>query len=157
MYDDLCEVTDYLSRSPYGQQASVFTQDARCAAPLIDVLANVVCRININTQCTRMPDTLPFTGRRSSALGTMSVKAALEEFSVEAVLAARDEGVNTKVLEQLQSECRFLQGLGSETGSEGKTGGTQQQQGRPEMQKQQQGIQGQKQQSVWGQQSQKMK
>jgi glyceraldehyde-3-phosphate dehydrogenase (NADP+) len=118
VYDDLNEVIDYLARSPYGQQASVFTQQARTAAPLVDVLANIVCRININTQCGRQPDTLPFTGRRSSALGTMSVRDALKEFSVDVVIAAKDDEVNGKVLNDLQDECKFLQPLEMGTGTD---------------------------------------
>jgi len=52
-----------------GQQAAIFTSDAAAAAPLADALATVVGRININAQCGRSPDTVPFSGRRSSAQG----------------------------------------------------------------------------------------
>jgi glyceraldehyde-3-phosphate dehydrogenase (NADP+) len=113
-----------LARSPYGQQASVFTQDARSAAQLIDVLANTVCRININTQCGRSPDNVPFTGRRSSALGTMSVKDALEAFTVKVVLAAKQDQVNEKVIKGFECESKFLQPL-TEGQSLGQGGGDQ--------------------------------
>jgi glyceraldehyde-3-phosphate dehydrogenase (NADP+) len=59
----------------------------------VDLLANTVCRININCQCGRSPDVFPFAGRRSSAMGTMSITGALREFSVETALvyAAKSE------------------------------------------------------------------
>ena len=44
---------------------------------LIDVLNYSVGRVNINSQCQRGSDVLPFTGRKSSALGTLSVSEAL--------------------------------------------------------------------------------
>ena len=43
--------------------------------------------------CSRSPDNVPFAGRRSSSMGTMSVAEALRAFSVETVVAypAKDE------------------------------------------------------------------
>ena len=35
--------------------------------PLVDSLSSIVGRININVQCGRSPDVVPFSGRRSSA------------------------------------------------------------------------------------------
>ena len=107
-YEDLGEVCDYITHSPFGQQASLFTSDASSCSALVDVLANVVTRVNINTQCSRSPDTFPFSGRRSSALGTMSVEHAIREFSVEVVVAAK-EGVQEKILHDLETQCKFLQ------------------------------------------------
>ena len=40
---------------------------------LVDPLVNQVCRVNINCQCQRGPDVFPFTGRKDSAEGTLSV------------------------------------------------------------------------------------
>lgn len=57
-------------------------------ARLIDQLSNQVCRINLNTQCQRGPDTLPFTGRKDSAEGTLSIHDALRCFSIRSVVAA---------------------------------------------------------------------
>ena len=65
----------YLAESPFGQQAAVFTGEPEKCAPLLDTLAMSVGRVNINSQCQRGPDTLPFSGRKSSALGTLSVSA----------------------------------------------------------------------------------
>ena len=81
------QVTDAIKASWNGQQAAIFTSDAAAAAPLVDVLSTVVGRININVQCGRSPDVVPFSGRRSSAQGTMSVAEALRTFSIETVVA----------------------------------------------------------------------
>jgi glyceraldehyde-3-phosphate dehydrogenase (NADP+) len=85
-YSDIGEVYDAIRDSWNGQQASIFTKDGESAAPLVDLLANTVCRININCQCGRSPDVFPFAGRRSSAMGTMSITGAIREFSVETAL-----------------------------------------------------------------------
>ncbi|KAJ1389737.1 Aldehyde/histidinol dehydrogenase [Ochromonadaceae sp. CCMP2298] len=70
VYDDIEEVYRYIADTPYGQQASIFTTNTDSqAAALLDVLSTAVGRININTQCGRSPDSVPFSGRRSSALG----------------------------------------------------------------------------------------
>jgi len=82
---------EYLAESPFGQQAAVFTANVEKCAPLLDTLAYSVGRVNINSQCQRGPDTLPFTGRKSSALGTLSVSEALMTVSIETVVAAKDD------------------------------------------------------------------
>ena len=71
VYNNLDEIYTYLQETTYGQQAAVFISDitSTTAAPLIDILSTAVGRINVNTQCGRSPDALPFSGRRSSALG----------------------------------------------------------------------------------------
>lgn len=86
------ELFDYLSYTDYGQQASIFTSSAAYAAPLINVLVNQVCRININAQCRRSPDELPFTGRKDSAEGTLSVSDALRSFSIRSLVVANEQG-----------------------------------------------------------------
>ena len=48
--------------------------DAAEIASLLDLLAHNVARVNLNCQCQRSPDSFPFTGRKSSALGTLSVR-----------------------------------------------------------------------------------
>ena len=86
-YDELRDVIGALKTSWSGQQAAIFTKDAAAAAPLVDALSTVVGRININSQCGRSPDNVPFSARRSSAMGTMSVTEALRYFSIETVVA----------------------------------------------------------------------
>lgn len=111
VYENIEEVYDYLAKMPYGQQAAVFTSDAKTSAPLIDVLSTVVGRININTQCGRSPDSFPFSARRSSALGTMSVTEALRVFSTETVVAAKSDAINDHILHAYEQESKFLQPL----------------------------------------------
>ena len=98
LYDDLREVVDYVVASSYGQQASVFGRDARVIGPLVDVLANQVCRVNLNAQCQRGPDVYPFAGRKDSAEGTLSVSDALRCFSIRSMVAAPGTRENTELL-----------------------------------------------------------
>jgi len=90
-FEDLTEIFEYLDKSQYGQQASVFTTNEKAAAQLIDVLVNQVARVNINSQSQRGPDSLPFTGRKDSAYGTLSVSDALRVFSLRALVAGKEE------------------------------------------------------------------
>ncbi|MDV7400628.1 aldehyde dehydrogenase family protein, partial [Arthrospira platensis SPKY1] len=55
-FDDLDEPMEYVIASAYGQQLSLFGKDAQTLARLIDPLVNQVCRVNINSQCQRGPD-----------------------------------------------------------------------------------------------------
>ena len=103
VYEDIKEVYDYVATTPFGQQAAIFTSDAAASAPLLDVLSTVVGRININTQCGRSPDVFPFSARRSSAMGTMSVTEALKVFSIETVVAAKHDSTNEKILKGYES------------------------------------------------------
>ena len=89
-WENLEEVYDYISTSNYGQQASIFSSNSNSIAPMIDILVNQVSRVNINCQCQRGPDILPFTGRKDSAYGTLSVYDALRVFSIRALVAAKD-------------------------------------------------------------------
>jgi glyceraldehyde-3-phosphate dehydrogenase (NADP+) len=73
VYRDVVELEQFYRDTPFGQQASVFTSSERSLGPVLDLLSTAVGRVNVNTQCGRSPDTVPFSGRRSSALGTMSV------------------------------------------------------------------------------------
>ena len=97
-FDDVAAVHDAVRASWNGQQAALFTGDAAAAAPLIDMLSTVVGRINLNVQCSRGPDCLPFAGRRSSAMGTMSVTEALRGFSIEVVLAYEAKNESSKAV-----------------------------------------------------------
>jgi glyceraldehyde-3-phosphate dehydrogenase (NADP+) len=81
-YQDEQEFLDYVTQSNYGQQVSLFGRDPDKLVKLIDPLANQVCRINLNAQCQRGPDTLPFAGRKDSAEATLSISDALRCFSI---------------------------------------------------------------------------
>jgi len=92
------ECYDYLAESTFGQQAAVFAKDVDKCAPLLDALAHSVGRVNVNAQCQRGPDSFPFTGRKSSALGTLSVSAALKTVSIESVLATKDDKLGAQTM-----------------------------------------------------------
>uniref|UniRef100_A0A7S0A5F8 NADP-dependent glyceraldehyde-3-phosphate dehydrogenase n=1 Tax=Pyrodinium bahamense TaxID=73915 RepID=A0A7S0A5F8_9DINO len=108
-FSDVSEVDAAVRASWNGQQSAIFTQDPEAAAPLVDMLSTVVGRINLNAQCSRGPDVFPFSGRRSSAMGTMSVTEALRAFSVETVVAFPDNEVNRKLAEGIEAKTKFLQ------------------------------------------------
>lgn len=97
-FDDICEPIEYVVASNYGQQASIFGQNGDQLAQLIDALVNQVCRININSQCQRSPDSFPFNGRKNSADGTQSVTDALRVFSIRIVVAARETEANREII-----------------------------------------------------------
>lgn len=93
---------------PFGQQAAIFANDVKDAAPLIDILGNVVGRVNLNCQCARSPDSLPFSGRRSSAVGTISISEALRNLSVETLVASKDQPQNLEFAKKLDETANFL-------------------------------------------------
>lgn len=100
-YDDEQEVIDWMVQSPVGQQAALFGGDPRRLSRLIDTLVNQVCRVNINSQCQRGPDTFPFTGRKDSAEGTLSVSDALRVFSIRSLVAAKDNEANQQIVSEI--------------------------------------------------------
>ena len=100
-YTELGEIYTYLQESPFGQQASVFGSDTDQISHLIDVLVNQVARVNINTQCQRGPDNFPFTGRKDSAYGTLSVSDALRVFSIRACVTAKATKENEAIVQKI--------------------------------------------------------
>jgi glyceraldehyde-3-phosphate dehydrogenase (NADP+) len=98
------EIDAFMKNSPYGQQVALFGRDPRRIATLVDALVNQVCRININTQCRRGPDTFPFTGRKDSAEGTLSVADALRAFSIRTVCATDSSDANKALVTSIVSE-----------------------------------------------------
>lgn len=97
-FDDVETPLSYIISSQYGQQLSVFGTDPDAVAHFIDPLVNQVCRVNINSQCQRGPDTFPFTGRKDSAEGTLSVSDALRSFSIRTLVAAKGTDANKALL-----------------------------------------------------------
>ena len=97
-FDDIAEPMRYVVESNYGQQVSLFGKDPDALARLIDPLVNQVCRVNLNSQCQRAPDTFPFTGRKDSAEGTLSVSDALRVFSIRTLVAARSDPLNKAII-----------------------------------------------------------
>ena len=102
-YRDEEEFLDYVVRSNFGQQVSVFGRDHQRVARLIAPLANQVCRINLNCQCQRGPDTLPFTGRKDSAEATLSISDALKCFSIRSLVAAQSTPDNRQLIQDIVS------------------------------------------------------
>jgi glyceraldehyde-3-phosphate dehydrogenase (NADP+) len=100
-YDDIETPIDYIVNSNYGQQVSLFGQDTDALAKLIDPLVNQVCRVNLNSQCQRGPDTFPFTGRKDSAEGTLSVSDALRAFSLRTLVAAKEQALNKAIITEI--------------------------------------------------------
>jgi glyceraldehyde-3-phosphate dehydrogenase (NADP+) len=100
-YDDVETPIQYIVNSNYGQQVSIFGQDSDAIAALIDPLVNQVCRVNLNSQCQRGPDTFPFTGRKDSAEGTLSVTDALRAFSIRTLVAAKENELNKSLITQI--------------------------------------------------------
>lgn len=100
-FDDIDEPIAYIINSDYGQQVSIFGADTDVIASMIDPLVNQVCRVNINSQCQRGPDLFPFTGRKDSAEGTLSVSDALRVFSIRTLVAAKSSDVNKKIVSDI--------------------------------------------------------
>ncbi|PCE64191.1 NADP-dependent glyceraldehyde-3-phosphate dehydrogenase [Sediminicola luteus] len=100
-FTEIDEPLDDMAASNYGQQVSLFGKDVYTLAPLIDTLANLVCRVNLNSSCQRGPDVYPFTGRKDSAQSTLSVHDALRSFSIRTFVASKDNELNNSILESL--------------------------------------------------------
>lgn len=100
-FDDLEEPIEYLIESTHGQQVSVFSNNPDVIASLIDPLVNQVSRVNINCQCQRGPDVFPFTGRKDSAEGTLSVVDALRSFSIRSLVATKLNENNKHLLNEI--------------------------------------------------------
>ena len=100
-FKEISEPLDDMAKSEYGQQVSLFGNDTKKIGPLIDTLVNLVCRVNINSACQRGPDIYPFTGRKNSAVITLSVHDALRAFSIRTFVASKDNVGNNKLLKNL--------------------------------------------------------
>jgi glyceraldehyde-3-phosphate dehydrogenase (NADP+) len=103
-FDDIEIPIQYIIESSYGQQASIFGNNADTIAGLVDVLVNQVCRVNINSLCQRGPDIFPFAARKDSGEGTLSVTDALRVFSIRIIVAAKDIDMNKGILEKIVKE-----------------------------------------------------
>jgi len=100
-FDDVEETIEYLIESTHGQQVSIFSNNDDEIASLIDPLVNQVSRVNINCQCQRGPDVFPFTGRKDSAEGTLSVVDALRSFSIRSLVATKLNETNKELLNKI--------------------------------------------------------
>lgn len=103
-FEEIETPIQYMVESNYGQQVSIFGRDPDMIARLIDPLVNQVSRVNINSQCQRGPDIFPFTGRKDSAVGTLSVTDALRAFSIRTLVAAKDLELNKEIISRIVTE-----------------------------------------------------
>lgn len=112
-YESLDTIIENGRDGIYGQQVSIFLsdQETKAATELMDKFSSIFGKININSQCGRSPDTLPFSGRRSSAMGVMSVKDAIKEFSIPTVVSYKDSPLNVGILQAMEKSSKFLEPL----------------------------------------------
>lgn len=109
-FNDITEIITYLTHCQFGQQASIFSTDVNEISRLTDILVHQVSRVNINAQCQRGPDTFPFTGRKNSAAGTLSISDALRVFSIRSIVTTKDNTNNRKLLTDVvnSNQSNFL-------------------------------------------------
>lgn len=109
-YEHVDEPMHYVINSNFGQQVSIFGNDSKTIAKLIDVFSNQVGRINLNTQSQRGPDSFPFNGRKDSAEGTLSVADALRVFSIRTLVATKATEENKQIISTIikNRESLFL-------------------------------------------------
>jgi aldehyde dehydrogenase (NAD+) len=103
-FEDLETALEYVITSEHGQQVSIFSTSPDQIGRLVDPLVNQVCRVNINAQCQRGPDVFPFTGRKDSAEGTLSVTDALRSFSIRSMIATKQTESNKQLLDAIVTE-----------------------------------------------------
>lgn len=97
-FDEIDEPIDYQVNADHGMQVSIFSENPQETSNLIDAFVNLVSRVNINCQAQRGPDVFPFTGRKDSAEGTLSVFDALRSFSIRSLVAAKITDSNKELL-----------------------------------------------------------
>ena len=100
-FTDISTPIKDMSESNYGQQVSIFGKDVDKLGPVIDSMVNLVCRVNLNSACQRGPDIYPFTGRKDSAVATLSVHDALRSFSIRTFVASKDNDLNKNILREM--------------------------------------------------------
>lgn len=109
-FESIEEPVNYQVNASHGMQVSIFSEDAEEVAHLIDSFVNLVSRVNINCQAQRGPDVFPFTGRKDSAEGTLSVFDALRSFSIRSLVAAKVTEANKTLLNTIvkKRDSNFL-------------------------------------------------
>jgi aldehyde dehydrogenase (NAD+) len=109
-FENIETALDYVITSEHGQQVSIFSSNPDLIGALVDPLVNQVCRVNINCQCQRGPDVFPFTGRKDSAEGTLSVTDALRSFSIRSMIAAKQTEESKRLLDEiiLNQKSKFI-------------------------------------------------
>jgi acyl-CoA reductase-like NAD-dependent aldehyde dehydrogenase len=103
-FESIEEPIQYQIDSPHGMQVSIFSNDHKELSSLIDPFVNLVSRVNINAQCQRGPDVFPFTGRKDSAEGTLSVMDALRAFSIRSLVATKMNETNKYLINEIVND-----------------------------------------------------
>lgn len=110
-YESIDEVLSYGMNGIYGQQVAIFTNESTTdTVSVVDTFSTIFGKINLNSSCARSPDSVPFTARRSSGLGIMSIEDALKEFSVPTVFAFKHDG-SKELVESISKKSNFMQPL----------------------------------------------
>ena len=91
----------YIAASSHVQYVRLCGNQVVSISLLLDPCANVVVRVNLNRSCKRVPDVYPFTGRKDSAVSTLSVRDALRSFSIRTFVATKDTESNKEILREL--------------------------------------------------------
>jgi len=109
-FSDVSQPLKFISESKYGQQVAIFGKNTDKLSILIDGLVNQTCRVNVNCQCQRGPDTFPFTGRKDSAEGTLSVSDALRVLSIRTLVATKATPQNEEIVTEIihSRKSKFL-------------------------------------------------
>ncbi|RYY16132.1 MAG: NADP-dependent glyceraldehyde-3-phosphate dehydrogenase [Chitinophagaceae bacterium] len=109
-FSSIEEPINYQVNASHGMQVSIFSEDPVEVAQLIDPFVNLVSRVNINCQAQRGPDVFPFTGRKDSAEGTLSVFDALRSFSIRSLVATKATDSNKKLFNTIvkKHDSNFL-------------------------------------------------
>ena len=66
-FSDIEQPLNDMANSEYGQQVSLFGKDVKKLGPLIDTLANLVCRVNLNSSAKEVR-CLSIYGRKTQQL-----------------------------------------------------------------------------------------
>ena len=101
-FDDLSEPLEYVRNSDFGQQVSIFGKNQDEIKLLTEMLKNQVSRINLNSKCQRGPDTFPFSGRKNSGMGVLSIVDTLLSFAERHIISGKEENpANMEFLEKV--------------------------------------------------------
>lgn len=108
-FSDVDFVLDKIKNHWNGQQIAIFCNgDDPAAATFVDKTNTIFGRINLNAAPSRGPDQFPFTARRSSAMGSMSVTHAIEAFSLEVIVAYKDFEDSKKAAKYIDEHSEFF-------------------------------------------------
>ena len=97
-YEDIREPIRYVTESNYGQQASIFGRDRETVTYLVDCFLNQVSRVNVNCQCQRTPDSAPFSGRKDSGEGSLSIAEPFSPFTTSSFVSVTDTAANRAMI-----------------------------------------------------------